>query len=100
LLYTDSIHPISRDQTRSQGRRVDGLICPSGNLRACSENLSSPASKNISLFPKPKSDVSMVHPVPTEGRFAIVTNAGRDAVDAAASKDEGCWLADGEVVWS
>jgi hypothetical protein len=27
-----------------------------------------------------------------EGRFAIVTNAGRDAVDAAVSKDERCWL--------
>jgi hypothetical protein len=35
-----------------------------------------------------------------EGRFAIVTNAGWDAVDAAASKDERCWFADGEVVWS
>ena len=27
-----------------------------------------------------------------EGRFAIVTNAGRDAVDAAVSNDERCWL--------
>src|SRR5260370_25578166 len=26
---------------------------------------------------------------PTEGRFAIVTNAGRDAVDAGGAKDEG-----------
>ena len=55
--------------------------------------------------------------VPLEGRIAIVTNAGRDAVDAAASarwKSRGelrlvsDWMArgrtmlaaDGEVVWS
>ena len=28
------------------------------------------------------------HPVPKEGRFAIVTNAGRDAVDADGAFDE------------
>ena len=38
-------------------------------------------------------------PVPSEGRFAIVTNAGRDAVDAAAPLTNGA-NADGEVVWS
>ena len=27
---------------------------------------------------------------PTEGRFAIVTNAGRDAVDAGSTADERC----------
>ena len=37
---------------------------------------------------------------PTEGRLAIVTNAGRDAVDAGSAKAEGAYLADGEVVWS
>jgi len=36
---------------------------------------------------------------PTEGRLAIVTNAGRDAVDAAAPLTNGA-EADGEVVWS
>jgi hypothetical protein len=30
----------------------------------------------------------------------IVTNAGRDAVDAGGAKDEGAASADGEVVWS
>jgi hypothetical protein len=33
----------------------------------------------------PKSVLNAAHPVPLEGRIAIVTNAGRDAVDAAAS---------------
>ena len=36
---------------------------------------------------------------PTEGRLAIVTNAGRDAVDVAVSLTNGT-EADGEVVWS
>jgi hypothetical protein len=37
---------------------------------------------------------------PTEGRLAIVTDAGRDAVDARQCADEALFLADGEVVWS
>jgi hypothetical protein len=36
----------------------------------------------------------------TEGRFAIVTDAGRDAVAARSAKDESAFLADGEIVWS
>src|SRR3954451_20467933 len=35
-----------------------------------------------------------------EGRFAIVTNAGRDAVDAVVSIRRTMLAADGEVVWS
>ena len=38
-------------------------------------------------------------PVPLEGRFAIVTDAGWDAVDADAPITNGA-EADGEVVWS
>ena len=37
---------------------------------------------------------------PTEGRIAIVTDAGWDAVDADGAKDESADFADGEVVWS
>ena len=36
---------------------------------------------------------------PTEGRFANVTNAGLDAMDAKA-RETGVADADGEVVWS
>jgi hypothetical protein len=36
---------------------------------------------------------------PTEGRFAIVTDAGQDAVDVDAPITNGA-EADGEVVWS
>jgi hypothetical protein len=45
---------------------------------------------------------SLLHPMPSrpsEGRFAIVTNVGRDAVDADALLTNGA-EADGEVVWS
>ena len=37
---------------------------------------------------------------PHEGRIAIVTDAGRDAVDAGGAADESADFADGEVVWS
>jgi hypothetical protein len=40
------------------------------------------------------------HPVPTEGRFAIVTDVGREAMDANNVKRRMTLLADGEVVWS
>jgi hypothetical protein len=38
--------------------------------------------------------------VPHKGRIAIVTDAGRDAMDAGGAADESAHLADGEVVWS
>jgi hypothetical protein len=56
------------------------LICPSGIF------LSIPLAKNISLSPSGKSALpARAIPPRQEGRFAIVTNAGREAVDAAAS---------------
>jgi hypothetical protein len=64
-----------------------------------SKNLSSPVRKNISVFPKCKSDYMICRPVSLEGRFAIVTDAGRDAVDADALLTNGA-EADGEGVWS
>src|SRR5260370_33281534 len=44
--------------------------------------LSSPAGKNIPLRDLPKSTLELPPSRPTEGRLAIVTDAGRDAVDA------------------
>ena len=59
------------------------LICPSGCL---STVLSIPLRKNISVHLSVQIiSITSRHPVPQEGRIAIVTNAGRDAVDAAAS---------------
>jgi hypothetical protein len=49
------------------------------------KTLSSPSCKNISLNPSGKSSLQIrAIPSHTEGRIAIVTNAGWGAVDAAA----------------
>jgi len=58
------------------------VICPSGGLWT---GVSSPLCKNISVFVPPKSLLEPWASHPTRGALAIVTNAGRDAVDAAAS---------------
>jgi hypothetical protein len=59
-----------------------GRLTPDGQI---SELLSSPVCKNISVLAEPKSNLYRSRPTPLEGRIAIVTDAGRDAVDAAAS---------------
>ena len=72
------------------------LICPTGYSVV---GLSSPICKKIPLRAYPK---SLLYPPPfrpTEGRVAIVTNAGWNAVDADAPITNGV-EADGEVVWS
>jgi hypothetical protein len=61
---------------------MDKLICPTGCQAIC---LSSPLCKNISVLAGPKSDA---YPLPSRsnkrGGSRVVTNAGRDAVDARA----------------
>ena len=59
---------------------------PDGQISLRDKKLSTPFAKNISLSPSGKS-VLPARPVLSrqEGRIAIVTNAGWDAVDAAAS---------------
>jgi hypothetical protein len=50
---------------------------PDGQIkRAFSDSKSSMPAKNIPLQPLLKSNVKIRHPVPQEGRFAIVTNVG------------------------
>jgi hypothetical protein len=61
----------------------DGQISPRYDC-----GVSSPFSKNISVFPNPKSALMIRRPASLEGRFAIVTDARRDAVDADALRDE------------
>jgi hypothetical protein len=57
--------------------RGAALICPSGKSAATRVFvLSSPVAKNISVFPKPNHFYKRRHPVPHEGRFAIVTDVG------------------------
>jgi hypothetical protein len=76
------------------------LLLPDGQISSARRfPLSSPLCKNISVFPKPKSNYMSSRPASLEGRFAIVTDARRDAVDADAPITNGV-EADGEVVWS
>jgi hypothetical protein len=85
-LYSIITNQIAIKEDRQ--RRADSclgkfsLICPSGSL---ANSVSSPSCKNILLFRNRKSVYIHRRLVPQQGRFAIVTNAGRDAVDAAAS---------------
>jgi hypothetical protein len=60
------------------------LICPSGGLLTGLSSLISDFPKNILVPTHPKSHLEFSHPTPPEGRIMIVTDAGRDAVDAAA----------------
>jgi hypothetical protein len=72
-----------------------GVICPSGGLLT---GVSSPVCKNISVSTHPKSSLELWPSHPTRGALAIVTNAGRDAVDAAAScAQRGCRAGDEPV---
>src|SRR5712664_2006135 len=67
------------------------VICPSGCLSNGASSCFSDFPKNISVFTHPKSILELSHPTPPEGRIMIVTDAGRDAVDAAASgAQRGC----------
>ena len=61
--------------------RAQPILLPDGQI---SKNLSSPVCKNILIFRNRKSLLYLPPSRPTEGRFAIVTDAGRDAVDAEA----------------
>ena len=48
--------------------------------------------RKLCLRPDPNQLYLFSRPVPLEGRFAIVTSAGRDAVDARNASDEGISL--------
>jgi hypothetical protein len=75
-------------------------FCLPGKSVLCSVvGLSSPISKNILLRGWVETAIHQANPVPIEGRFAIVTDAGWDAVDVMAPLTNGA-KADGEVVWS
>jgi hypothetical protein len=58
-----------------------------------------PSLQKYSDFPKTQISLSPSPSCPTEGRFAIVTDAGQDAVDVDAPITNGA-EADGKAVWS
>ena len=88
---------VAARESGSGVRRDDGqLICPTGNF---TRSLSSPRAKNISLFHSVETAIEQDYPVSTKGRFAIVTDVRRGAVDADGALTKAL-EADGEVVWS
>jgi hypothetical protein len=76
---------------------ADPEICLDGQITYF---LSSPVCKNISSL-RPTQITSLIPAVPShpKGRLAIVTDAGRDAVDVDVPITNGA-EADGEDVWS
>jgi hypothetical protein len=94
----DSQHPLKNAQavsarfgnhqaslTRTHPGLPDGQITRQPTLFF--SRVQSP-SKNILIFRNRKSVYTNAYPVPSEGRLAIVTDAGRDAVDANGASDE------------
>jgi hypothetical protein len=76
------------------------VICPSGKSVGPVGDLPvQPPLQKYFCFPEPQIRTNDLPSRPTEGRHAIVTAAGRDAVDADAPITNGT-EADGEDVWS
>jgi hypothetical protein len=65
------------------------VICPSGGLLTGESSLISDFPKNVSVPTPPNQIYNSGHPTPQEGRIMIVTDAGWNAVDAAALAREG-----------
>ncbi len=62
---------------------------PDGQINCVStKSKSSPSVKNIPIFRNSKSVYIHDRPASLEGRFAIVTDVRRDAVDAEGASDE------------
>ena len=62
------------------------MTLPDGQITAnCPALLSSPLAENIPVVGLPETPLGIPPSDPTEGRIAIVTDAGLDVVDAAAS---------------
>jgi hypothetical protein len=74
-----------------QGNLPDGQISKKAVQSLLQKYFAFPVGQIIST--------SSPRPAPLEGRLAIVTDAGRDAVDADAPITNGA-DADGEAVWS
>jgi hypothetical protein len=89
----------------------DSELAPDGQISAYTQILSSPFRKNFPLFFRRKSLFCLMHPVPLEGRIAIVTDVGagcggRSSVKCACDRRATQGVptngaaAYGEVVWS
>jgi hypothetical protein len=69
-------------------------------MRVALDDLSSPFNKNILIFRNSKSVYIHGHPVPQEGRFAVVTDVGGGMRWTRMVLLTNGTQADGKVVWS
>jgi hypothetical protein len=75
------------------------LILPDGQITSRGQtSCQAPFAKIFSFAFDPNQFTDSCRPVPQEGRLAIVTNAGRDAMDVGSARDERGLLAYGQVV--
>src|SRR5450756_2187308 len=83
---------LSRPSSRAASPRAQAKSssngCDKTTRRANRQNLSSPPCKNILIFRSGKSVYSLVPSCSARGALAIVTDVGRDAVDAKRATDE------------
>src|SRR5712671_6844509 len=76
--------PLASSGLQPLTTRPAQVICPSGGWLTGLSSLFFRIFRKLLVPTHPKSDLELFASHPTEGRIAIVTDAGRDAVDAAA----------------
>src|SRR6478735_637266 len=93
-----SAHPIrvvdeNQEQKENRDKSVSAQNPLSVTRRAThfrfTEVMSSPQNEKYFALSETRTGLSRLHPVPTRGALAIVTNAGRGAMDARGALDEG-----------
>jgi hypothetical protein len=108
-----------RRDTPGHDKNAENLVFNPEKILLCLQAVSTCpalAAKTFPFPPHPKHFYTPGHPVPHEGRIAVVTDVGRDVVDASALSARGIAgrvsreqlrsaqtrdaTADGEVVWS
>jgi hypothetical protein len=91
---------------RAEATPSFGRLCPGHDEGSAPDGqiggspVQSPSQKYSGSLLTQITSTSSAVPSHSKGRLAIVTNAGRDAMDAGGAEDEGAYLAYGEAVWS
>jgi len=81
-------------------RRKRNFTCDQSTRRANHQKSVHPLAQKYFASPFGRNNfIDSSRPASSEGRIAIVTDVGRDAVDAGGARDERAHFADGEVVW-
>src|SRR5215212_3883053 len=82
-----AVRPQARDALTCDETQAACCFCPTGKT---AKSLSSPFREIIQFSSDPNHFISLAVSSHREGRIAIVTDAGRDAMDADSTADERC----------